>query len=149
MNGQKDLMQAQIQSYLASLPIQKRRDLEELHLLIQTVMQGCRIWFLEGRDASGKIVSNPNIGYGQLELMLAGGKTKTFYQIGISANTTGISVYLMGLKDKKYLMETYQSQIGKASVTSYCIKFKTLKDLDLSVLTTAIKDVSEKTSPGK
>jgi len=55
----------------------------------------------------------------------------------------------MGLKDKKYLMETYQSQIGKASVTSYCIKFKTLKDLDLSVLTTAIKDVSEKTSPGK
>ena len=47
----------------------------------------------------------------------ADGKTKEFYQIGISANTTGISVYIMGIADKKYLLETYAKTIGKASIT--------------------------------
>jgi hypothetical protein len=70
----------------------------------------------------------------------ADGESKEFYQIGISANTTGISVYIMGIEDKKYLPETNGKTIGKASVTGYCIKFKTLKDIDIDILETAILD---------
>ncbi len=72
-------------------------------------------------------------------MKLAGGKTREFYQIGISANTTGISVYIMGIEDKKYLSETFGKKLGKASVTGYCIKFKTLKDIDVDVLEAAIR----------
>ena len=130
----------QISAYIAAQPEQKRGDLHALHDLILGLMPGCRLWFLDGRDEHGKVVSNPNIGYGEQVLPLAGGKTRTFYQIGTSANTTGISVYIMGLTDRKALAERFGTRLGKASVTGYCIKFKALKDIDLDTLERAIQD---------
>ena len=90
------------------------------------------------QNNENKIVSNPNIGYGLHLLKYSNGTTKEFYKIGLSANTTGISVYIMGIEDKKYLLETYCSTIGKASISGYCIKFKTLKDINIDVLEAAI-----------
>ena len=60
------------------------------------LMPKARLWFLDGKDEKGKEVSNPNIGYGVRTIQYADGKTKEFYQIGVSGNTTGISVYIMG-----------------------------------------------------
>jgi hypothetical protein len=102
-------------------------------------MPSCKLWFLDGKDAEGKTVSNPNIGYGVQTLKYADGKTREFYQIGLSANTTGISVYILGIEDKKYLAQAYGKKIGKASVTGYCIKFKTLKDINMDVLEAAVR----------
>ncbi len=130
----------QIKTYIESQPDSKRTDLEALHLRILSLMPHCKIWFLDGKDSAGKIVSNPNIGYGLQTIHYADGKTKEFYQIGVSANTTGISVYIMGIEDKKHLPDTYGKTIGKASVTGYCIKFKTLKDINIDVLEAAILD---------
>jgi hypothetical protein len=76
----------------------------------------------------------------------ADGKTKEFYQIGISGNTTGISVYIMGIEDKKHLPDSYGKTIGKATVTGYCIKFKSLKDINLETLDTAILDGVKQTT---
>jgi hypothetical protein len=98
------------------------------------ISPGAKLWFLDGRNADGKVVSNPNIGYGSEEIHYANGDSRAFYKIGLSANTSGISVYVIGLKDKKYLSETYGSRIGKAKITGYCIKFKSVKDLNLTVL---------------
>ena len=81
----------------------------------------------------------PNIGYGSHTIKYADGTTREFYQIGISANKTGISVYILGIKDKKYLAQTYGKQLRKASVTGYCIRFKTLKDINIDVLEAAIR----------
>jgi len=100
----------------------------------------------EEKDEKGKIVSNPNIGYGSQIIKYADGKTKEFYQIGISATTTGISVYILGIKDKKYLALTYGNELGKASVTGYCIKFKALKDINIDILKAAIRYGVEKTN---
>jgi hypothetical protein len=137
--------QNSIKKYMDSQPAEKRADMETLHQLILQVLPKSKLWFLDGKDDSGKIVSNPGIGYGLQTIKYADGKTKEFYQIGISANTTGISLYIMGLEDKKYLPETYGKSIGKASVTGYCIKFKRLKDLNLDTLEAAIRDGAEKT----
>ncbi|MFP9112926.1 DUF1801 domain-containing protein [Flavobacterium sp. RHBU_3] len=128
----------QIQAYINTLPDAKRTDMETLHTTILQLLPGCTLWFLDGKNDEGKVVSNPNIGYGDLTMQLAGGKTREFYRIGLSGNTTGISVYIMGIDDKKYLAETYGTTIGKASVTGYCIKFKTLKDINIEVLKAAI-----------
>ncbi|MCX6148237.1 MAG: DUF1801 domain-containing protein [Candidatus Kapabacteria bacterium] len=132
--------QEQIEKYIASLPEKKRSEIEILHKLIIQVLPKSKLWFLDGKDEKGKIVSNPNIGYGYQTIKYADGKTKEFYQVGLSTNTTGISVYIMGIEDKKYLSETYTKTIGKASVTSYCIKFKSLKDINIEVLEKAIID---------
>lgn len=129
----------QIKTYISSHPEPKRSDLESLHSIILKAMPGCQLWFLDGKNSDGKVVSNPNIGYGVQTMIYSDGSSREFYQIGLSANTTGISVYIMGLKDKTYLSKTYGSKIGKASVTGYCIKFKALKDINADVLVEAIR----------
>jgi hypothetical protein len=132
-------VQAQIKAYIISQPESKCSDMQTLHNRILELMPACKLWFLDGKDDKGKIVSNPNIGYGLQTIKYANGTSKEFYQIGLSANTTGISVYIMGIEDKTYLAQTFGKEIGKASVTGYCIKLKTLKDINIAVLEAAIK----------
>ena len=132
-------VQKQISEYIAAQPEPKYSEMQELHGMILTLMPVCKLWFLDGKDEKGNIVSNPNIGYGTQTMEYANGKTREFYQIGVSANTTGISVYIMGLEDKTYLARTFGRDLGKASVTGYCIKFKTLADIKVDVLKAAIQ----------
>lgn len=136
----------QIDAYVAAQSESKRSDMQALHGMILKLMPGCKLWFLDGKDESGRTVSNPNIGYGSRTQKYADGKTREFYQIGISANTTGISVYILGIADKKYLAATYGKELGKASVTGYCIKFRALKDVHLDILQAAIRHGIEETS---
>ena len=129
----------QIKEYIATQPEPKRSDMKELHRIILSVMPKCRLWFLDGKDDSGKIVSNPNVGYGIQTIKNANGKTREFYQIGISANTTGISVYILGIEDRKYLTQAYGKELGKAKITGYCIKFKALSDIRIETLKAAMQ----------
>ncbi len=131
-------IQEQIQGYINSQPELKRNDMQELHNIIVELIPECQLWFLDGKNSENKTVSNPNIGYGSYTMQYADGKTRDFYQIGMSANTTGISIYIMNIGDKAYLAKTYGDKIGKASVTGYCIKFKTLKDINIEILKAAI-----------
>jgi len=139
-------VQEQINDHIAGQPEPKRGDMETLHRMILDAMPGCKLWFLDGKDSEGKVVSNPDIGYGSRPHKYADGTIREFYQIGMSANKSGISVYILGLEDKKYLPETYAGNIGKAAVTGYCIRFKKLKDINIDVLETAIRSGYERTS---
>ena len=132
-------IQQQIQVYITNQSEPKRSEMQTLHKRILEIKPKCKLWFLDGKDDKGKTVTNPNIGYGLYTIKYTNGTTRDFYQIGISPNTTGISVYIMGIGDKKYLAETYGKKIGKASVTGYCIKFKTLKDINIDILDDAIR----------
>lgn len=132
-------IQSQITAYLTIHPEPKRSELETLHQRILELNPDARLWYSDGKNSEGKVVSNPNIGYGVYTIHYADGSTKEFFQIGLSANTTGISVYIMGIKDKTYLAETFGKDLGKASVTGYCIKFKTLKAINMEVLEAAIR----------
>jgi hypothetical protein len=132
-------VQEQIDQYIGSQPEPKQSDMKALHSIILQVMPACKLWFLDGKNSENKIVANPNIGYGSYNIKYADGKAMEFYQIGMSANTTGISVYIMGIKDKTYLAQTFGKTLGKASVTGYCIKFKRLKDIDIDTLKVAVQ----------
>lgn len=139
-------IQEQIKEYIASQPEPKRSDMQALHNHILQTLPGCKLWFDNGKNSENKTVSNPNIGYGSYTIKYADGTTREFFQIGLSANTTGISVYVLGIKDKTYLAQTYGQEIGKASVTGYCIKFKKIKDINVDVLMAAIRSGVELTS---
>ena len=132
-------IEEQISDYIASQPEAKRSDMQALHELTLRVSPGCQLWFTDGKNEVGKIVANPNIGYGFYTIKYADESNREFYRIGLSANTTGISVYILGLPDKTYLAETFGKTIGRASVTGYCIKFKAVKDIDVDVLQAAIR----------
>ena len=142
-------VEEQIKEYITSQPEPKRSDMQKLHQLTLQVLPGCKLWFDNGKNSENKTVSNPTIGYGFYIIKYADGKTRDFFQIGMSGNTTGISVYIIGIKDKTYLTKTFGKKLGKASVTGYCIKFKTVKDINIDVLKEVIRyggeDRNEKT----
>jgi hypothetical protein len=139
-------VQEQIEEYITSQPEPKRSEMQQLHQLILQVLPGCKLWFDTGKNSENKVVSNPNIGYGFYTIKYADGKTRDFFQIGLSANKTGISVYILGIKDKTYLAQTYGKELGKASVTGYCIRFNHLKDININVLEAAMRYGFEATS---
>src|SRR5215813_3565081 len=132
-------VQEQIQKYITGQPEPKRSDMQALNRIILQIMPACKLWFLDGKNSENKTVSNPNIGYGLRTMKYMDGTIREFYRIGLSANKTGISVYVLGIEDKKYLAETYGKDLGKASVTGYCIRFKALKDINVETLASAIQ----------
>jgi hypothetical protein len=132
-------VQEQIKEYIAGQPEPKRSEMQQLHHLALQVLPGCKLWFDDGKNSEHKTVNNPTIGYGRHTITYADGKTRDIFQIGLSANKTGISVYLIGIKDKTYLAKTYGKKLGKASVTGYCIRFKTLKDVNVDILEAALR----------
>jgi hypothetical protein len=129
----------QIEQNITSQPEPKRSDMQALHQLILQVLPACKLWFFDGKNSEHKTIANPTIGYGFYTIKYANGTTRDFFQIGMSANKTGISVDILGIKDKTYLPQTFGAKIGKASVTGYCIRFKTLKDINVDVLEAAIR----------
>ncbi|HLP96536.1 MAG TPA: DUF1801 domain-containing protein [Saprospiraceae bacterium] len=129
----------QIEAYIASQPEPKRSDMQTLHQRILQLLPEGKLWFEDGKNDEGKTVSNPNIGYGNYTIQYADGSNREFYRIGLSGNTGGISVYILGIKDKTYLAQTFGSNLGKAKVTGYCIRFKKLQDINLETLEAAIR----------
>jgi hypothetical protein len=137
-------VQEQIEKYITSQPGPKRSDMQAVHSLMLQELPGCKLWFDDGKNSENKTVTNPTIGYGSYLIKYADGKTREFFQLGMSANTTGISVYIFGIKDKNYLVQTYGDKLGKAKVTGYCVKFKALKDINLNILAAAVRDGVDK-----
>lgn len=130
-----------IHSYLSTLPESKKSEMEELHSRILTLFPGCKLWFMDGKNNENKIVTNPNIGYGEYTITYADGKTRPFYKIGISSTSKGISIYLMGIENKNFLKESVGSRLGKAKISGYCISFKSLNEINLDVLDETILHV--------
>ena len=131
---------SQINAHLSVFPEAKKAEMELVHALTLKAMPGCRLWFDDGSGDGTKAAINPTIGYGYQIMKYANGSTREFFQIGLSATKSGISVYILGLTDKKYLTDVVAPRLGKATVTGYCIKFKTLKDINIDILESAIQD---------
>jgi hypothetical protein len=132
-------VEEQIKAYIASQPESKRGEMQMLHELILKVLPEGKLWFTDGKDNEGRVITNPTIGYGLYTIRYANGTTREFFRIGLLANSTGISVHVLGIKDKTYLPQTYGTRLGKASVTGYCIRFKSIKDINIDVLEEAIR----------
>ena len=128
-----------IKNHIARQPEPRRSEMQELHRLTLRVLPRCKLWFFDGKNDKGQIIANPSIGYGLHTIKYANGTAREFFKIGISANKTGMSVHILGIKDKKYLAKTFGKKLGKARVTGYCIGFKTLKDINVEILEAAIR----------
>jgi hypothetical protein len=132
-------VQEQIKKYIASQPEPKRSDMQALHRITLQALPKCKLWFLDGKNSENKTIANPTIGYGFHTIKYADGTTREFFQVGMGANKTGIFVHILGIKDKTYLAQTYGKKLGKANVSGYCIKFKTLKDINIEILEAAMR----------
>jgi len=129
---------SEINHYLNSIDDGKKEDILLLHQFIQDCLTVTELSFHSGLNEEQKIVSNPIIGYGSYQHRFAKGKIAPMFQIGLTANTNGISIHIMGIRQKLDLPNLISPQIGKANVSSYCIQFKRVQDINLDVLKTAI-----------
>ena len=68
-----------------------------VHEIAQRAAKGTKLWFFDGKDATDRTVSNPTIGYGSYTIKYANGTTREFFRVGLSANSTGISVHIEGI----------------------------------------------------
>jgi len=132
-------IKTQITEYINSQPELKKIEIQELHSLILRVMPKCKQWYFDGKNEEGKQIAHPTIGYGNYTITYKDGSTREFFRIGLLANPTGLAVHIMGLEDKKFLIDEYGKTIGKAKVGSYGITFKSIKDINLEILTEAIR----------
>jgi hypothetical protein len=132
-------IKAQIHQFISQQAESKQQDLLTLHALMNNILPTGKLWMEDGKNDAGKVVTNPTIGYGQQTMLLAKGKSREMFQVGISTNTSGISIYLIGIRNKLDLAQEFGSKLGKAKITGYCIKFKQLADLNLSVLEEVIR----------
>ncbi len=132
-------IEEQIKNYITSQSEPKRSEMQALHELILQVLPDGRLWFTDGKDSEGRVITNPTIGYGLYTIHYANGTTRDFFRIGLLANSTGISVHILGIKDKTFLPQTYGVKLGKASVTGYCIRFRSVKNINIDVLEEAIR----------
>ena len=123
-----------IQDYLNSLTDAKKSDLTTIHDLVLSLHPHIELSFDSGKNSENITVSNPSIGYGTYMHRYANGDIKPMYALGISANTSGISIYCLNLKDRNILKDQFGPSIGKAKITGYCINFKTLNDLNFETL---------------
>ena len=79
-------VQEEIKEYISSQPEPKRSDIQKLHRLTLQVSPECKLWFFDGKNSENQTVSNPTIGYGLHTIKYAGGKSREFFQIGVSGN---------------------------------------------------------------
>ncbi len=120
--------------HLSHLPQEKSVELTALFHLIRTQLKDSPLHFFDGLNEQGKVVANPTIGFGSCRLTYKDGSFQDTFRIGISANSTGISIHILGLSYKTYLTHTFGSRLGKAKITGYCIRFSKLSHIDLDVL---------------
>src|SRR6188768_1682495 len=132
-------IQEQIKALIKSQAEPKQSEMQELHNLILHLMPECKQWYFDGKNEDGKQVAHPTIGYGEYIITYKDGTVRAFFRIGLLANPTGLAVHIMGLDDKKFLIDNYGKTIGKAKVGSYGITFKSIKDVNVEILKDAIR----------
>jgi len=132
-------IKTQIEEYINDQPEPKKIEMQELHILILRLMPKCKQWYFDGKNEDGKQVAHPTMGYGNYTITYKDGSTREFFRIGLLATPTGLAVHIMGLEDKKFLIDAYGKTIGKAKVGSYGITFNSIKDINLEILKEAIR----------
>lgn len=118
--------------YLAAIPNRERRDdVRALHDLIRETVPQLKPYLGYGYLA-----------YGKYHYRYPSGREGDSCIIGLSNRAAYISLYVCGVKDGKYVAETYKTKLPKANIGKACVRFKKLADVDLGVLRQLIRDGS-------
>lgn len=132
--------QEQISEYINSKPASQSKELQELHRIILELMPDCKLMFIDDEKNDERPTFNySRIGYGLHFTEYVNGKTQEYPKIEMSTSSDRITVAIMELHDKTYLMRTFGKKIGDANITGFYIRFKALKDINIDVFKEIIR----------
>jgi len=129
------------EDYIASLPAEKRPDVEKLDEVISTIMKGEVKVMWEGIFWGGS--QQKIIGYGELIYHRSTGEPVEWFTVGLALQKNYITVFVNAVDNKEYVAEKYKKDLGKAKVGKSSISFKSLSDVNLDVLSEVIKKAKE------
>ena len=124
--------------HIASLPTERRDDMERLDTLISDLMpdQPKAMW--EGKFWGGS--DQQIIGYGEYAYQKSNRETVEWFIIGLAAQKNYISIYVNATDGDQYLTEKYSDKLGKVKTGKSRISFDAMDDLDLDQLSRLITD---------
>ena len=117
------------EEYLSNIAEPRRQDVERLHELIQKIVPDLTPHILAGM-----------IGYGTYRYKSKSGREGDWSLIALASQKNYISIYICAVtEDGNYVAEEYKTKLPRANIGKSCIRFKSLSDIDLTVLTEIIK----------
>lgn len=120
------------EEYISKLKEPRKSEIKELHDLI-----------LKNAPMLKPAMAFGMMGYGPYHYKYASGREGDWVQVGLASQKNYISLYVMCLKEGKYLAESYKAKLPKASIGKSCIRFKRLSDVDINVLKVIIKEAAK------
>jgi hypothetical protein len=126
------------EAYIEAVDEPKRGELRQLDALIRRCLPG-----IEPRVAGGML------GYGPFHYRYKSGHEGDAFRVGLAANKTGISVYVLAVDENGYLAEQGRERLGKANVGKSCIRFKRLSDIHVDVLEEVLLKAARLPAPGE
>jgi hypothetical protein len=124
--------------HIASLPAERREDIERIDALIAHLMAGQPKTMWEGRLWGG--TEQQIIGYGDYTYRKSNGETVEWFIVGLAVQRNYISVYVNATDGRAYLAERYAARLGKAKVGKSSISFRSIDDVDLQQLSDLITE---------
>lgn len=124
--------------HIASLPAERRADIERLDALITHLMAGQPRTMWEGRLWGGS--DQQIIGYGDYTYTKSNRETVEWFIVGLAVQRNYISVYVNAADGKAYLTERYADRLGKVKVGKSSISFDSIDDVDLGELSELITE---------
>jgi hypothetical protein len=120
--------------HIASLPTERREDVERLDALITDLMAGQPKTMWEGRLWGG--TDQQIIGYGDYRYTKSNGAAVEWFIVGRAVQRNYISVYVNATDGRAYLAE----RLGKVKVGKRSISFASVDDVDLQQLSDLITE---------
>ncbi|HEU5113941.1 MAG TPA: DUF1801 domain-containing protein [Acidimicrobiia bacterium] len=118
--------------FIASLPDERRSDLERVDAVLSKVMRGHSRSLWGGKFWGGSEQSI--IGYGDHTYQRSDKKTVEWFIVGLAPQKNYNSIYINAADDDGYVIERYADRLGKVKVRGAAITFKKADELDLEVL---------------
>lgn len=117
--------------FMDSLPPAKGEVVRAVHEVLNDAMVGHAVSMWEGKMWGG--TDQEIIGYGDLSYERPSGVVEWFI-VGLAAQKNHYSVYVNAVDGDGYLPQRYAKRLGRVEIGSASIGFKSLDDIDLTVL---------------
>jgi hypothetical protein len=119
----KKVKATSVESYLASVPKERKEDVMFLHEFIQKSATKLKPHFAYNM-----------LGYGSFPYLNYKKELITWPTIALANQKNYISLYVCSVEDGKYIAEEHKKELGKVNVGKSCIRFKKISDLNLKTL---------------
>lgn len=127
--------------YIASLPPDRRADIEALDALLSSLLPGRPKTMWEGKLWGG--TDQRIIGFGEYSYQRSDGNTVAWFMVGLTAQKNYISIYVNAADSEGYITQRWAEKLGKAKIGASSVSFKSLDDVDLDAISAMITEAGE------